>query len=120
MVLLVEDELLVRLSAAEALRKAGFRVVEAVNGEEAMALLASGLAPQIVFTDVRMPGAIDGLTLLSFIRENAAQSLVFVTSGQFNTGDDEIRAERFIPKPYNPALIVDLFKVAIAENERNT
>lgn len=116
LVLLVEDEPLIRLATADALRFSGFRVVEAANGDEAVALLRSGVRPHIVFTDVRMPGETDGLTLLSFVAENAPFARVFVTSAHL-TPDEAARAGLFIQKPYPAERVAEMFKAAIREND---
>lgn len=68
--MLVEDEILIRIVTADVLRDAGHVVVEASNGEEAVALLSAGLKIDLVVSDVRMPGTIDGLQLAAFVREH--------------------------------------------------
>jgi CheY-like chemotaxis protein len=62
-VLIVEDEALVRLSAVGMLEDAGFRTIEAANGDQALELLVADSNVQLLFTDVNMPGIIDGLVL---------------------------------------------------------
>ncbi|MDQ2860114.1 MAG: response regulator, partial [Pseudomonadota bacterium] len=62
-VLVVEDEGLVRLDAVEILRDAGYAVVEAANAEQALAVVAGGGAVDVLFTDINMPGRMDGLEL---------------------------------------------------------
>ena len=80
-VLVVEDELLLRMLVSDYLRDAGFAVVEALNGDEAIAILEAGAAIDLVFTDVRMPGSADGLEVLSFVRRTRPSIPVVVTSG---------------------------------------
>jgi CheY-like chemotaxis protein len=63
-ILIVEDEALVRLSAVGMLEDAGFRMIEAVNGDEALELLEADSDVQLLFTDINMPGAINGLALV--------------------------------------------------------
>ena len=62
-ILLVEDEVLVRMVAADVLEDAGFTVLESTNAEEALRLLETRPDVQVLFTDVNMPGALDGLGL---------------------------------------------------------
>ena len=62
-ILLVEDEVLVRMVAADVLEDAGFTVLESTNAEEALRLLETRSDVQVLFTDVNMPGALDGLGL---------------------------------------------------------
>jgi CheY-like chemotaxis protein len=65
-VLLVEDEVLIRLMLAEELRSHGVQVLEASNAEEALTVLESSLPVHVLFTDIRMPGAMDGVALAKF------------------------------------------------------
>ncbi|MFG1397085.1 response regulator [Roseixanthobacter pseudopolyaromaticivorans] len=98
-ILVVEDEPLVRLVIAEALRDQGFRVVEAASAEEAILALASGIAVDLVFTDVRMPGALDGIAFARRLNRERPDLPVLITSGhldQLESGD----ATAFISKPY--------------------
>ncbi|MFG1424827.1 response regulator [Roseixanthobacter glucoisosaccharinicivorans] len=98
-ILVVEDEPLVRLVIAEALRDQGFRVVEAASADEAILALSAGLAVDLVFTDVRMPGAVDGLALASRLKRERPELPVLITSGHLERleGAD---TTAFIPKPY--------------------
>ncbi len=62
-VLVAEDEILIRMDVAEALREAGFRVLETSSADEAIQLLEQGHAVDVIFSDINMPGKIDGLDL---------------------------------------------------------
>jgi CheY-like chemotaxis protein len=68
LVLLVEDEFFIRMDVADALRQAGFQVVEAGSADEAVTFLQSGKSMDLVFTDIHMPRALNGLTLAERIR----------------------------------------------------
>jgi CheY-like chemotaxis protein len=101
-VLLVEDDVLIRFTAAEYLRAGGHSVVEAANAAEAIEVLASGEAVDVVFTDVQMPGATDGLMLARWVRKHHQDIEVLVTSGK---GHDAVSSgliahDAFFPKPY--------------------
>jgi CheY-like chemotaxis protein len=101
-VLVVEDDVLVRLTAAEYLRETGDSVIEAANASEALSVFASGQEVDVVFTDVQMPGAMDGLMLARWVRERRPRTEVLVTSGK---GDDAVSSgliarDAFFPKPY--------------------
>ena len=103
-VLVVEDEVLVRLVVADTLREAGYHVLEAANADEAMALLASFSEIGLVFTDIQMPGAMDGVGLARFIRSTYPDLTVIITSGaSLRPNGDEFIA--FVAKPYKPELI---------------
>lgn len=98
-VLVVEDEVLVRNLIAEELREAGFCVIEAAHAEEAMSYLQAGGEVDLVFTDIRMPGSLDGLALARELRRRYPSLPVILTSGNARPpGTDAIG--RFIPKPY--------------------
>ncbi|HQS49646.1 MAG: hypothetical protein B7Z41_01900 [Rhizobiales bacterium 12-66-7] len=98
-ILVVEDEPLVRLVIAEALRDQRFRVVEAASAEEAVLALASGLAVDLVFTDVRMPGALDGLAFANRLKRERPALPVLITSGHLDRLESG-ETTAFISKPY--------------------
>jgi CheY-like chemotaxis protein len=86
-VLIVEDAILVRLTIADYLRGAGYAIFEAANAAEAVAVFASGGRVDVVFTDVQMPGVMDGLMLAGWVQEHHPSVQVLVTSGK---GDADI------------------------------
>jgi CheY-like chemotaxis protein len=80
-VLVVDDEVLIRMMLCESLRQAGCEVVEAANADEALTVLATTPDPDVLITDVKMPGALDGLELASRVRQARPSVKVVVTSG---------------------------------------
>ena len=109
-VLLVEDEGLIRLVAAEALQDEGFEVVEAWDGDEAVRLLSGSDAFDVLFTDVRMPGALDGVDVAIHARGRHPAIHVLVVSGyaphlMARLGVLE-PAAHFMSKPYILAEVV--------------
>ena len=99
-VLVVEDEFLSRLHAVNLVEDAGYMAVEAFNAEEAIAILEARKDIRIVFTDVDMPGTMDGLKLAHAIRTRWPPIELIVTSGHFHlTGADLPERRRFFPKP---------------------
>lgn len=80
-VLVVEDEVLIRMAVSDYLRECGFHVVEAGNAEEAIEVLKADTAVDIVFSDVNMPGGLDGFGLAQWIRRERPQLKVILTSG---------------------------------------
>jgi len=81
LVLVVEDEVVIRMLTVEMLQEAGFRVIEACDADEAMAVLDSNLACDVIFTDVNMPGSIDGLGLADHVKRSYPGVPVILTSG---------------------------------------
>jgi two-component system, response regulator PdtaR len=107
-VLLVEDELLVRMTAADELEEAGFHVLEAANADVAMAVLeARSDEVQVLFTDVHMPGSMDGMELAEQVHARWPHVRLLISSGYARPQPDEIPdAGRFVPKPYRAATII--------------
>src|SRR5271170_2167328 len=101
-VLIVEDEALVRLSAVGMLEDAGFRMIEAVNSREVLELLAADSDVQLLFTDVNMPGAIDGLALAHEVHDRWPQIPIMVASAKREPQPGDLPVgSRFEHKPYS-------------------
>jgi CheY-like chemotaxis protein len=101
-VLVVEDEPLIRMDAAAMIEEAGYDVVEASNANEAIAILQTRTDIRIVFTDVEMPGSMDGLKLARYIRKRWPPIQLIVTSGLYHIDDADLPLRgKFIPKPYD-------------------
>jgi CheY-like chemotaxis protein len=98
-VLLVEDEVLIRANLAEELRELNFSVIEAANAQEAWSYLQSGNRPDLVFSDVRMPGPYDGLELARRIQDHFPEIKVILTSGNLGPAQKPAGV-LFLPKPY--------------------
>jgi CheY-like chemotaxis protein len=106
-VLIVEDEMLVRENAADMLESAGYTTLQARDAAEAIAILESRDDIRVVFTDVQMPGSMDGLRLAALIRDRWPPVELIVTSGQAQPNSDELpERARFLPKPYSDASLV--------------
>src|ERR1700691_5718030 len=102
-VLIVEDEPLVRLNAVRALEDAGFEVIEAASADEAIQILENRSDIRVVFTDIHMPGSMDGLKLAHAVRHRWPPIKIVVTSGrELPTEQDLPEGGRFLPKPYDP------------------
>lgn len=84
-ILVVEDELLIRMNAVEMIEEA-FEVVEAGNAEEAIVILEGRLDVAVVFTDIQMPGSLDGLKLAAVVRLRWPPIKIVATSGQVKIG----------------------------------
>jgi two-component system, response regulator PdtaR len=101
-VLIVEDEFLIRMDALDMVRAAGFDAVEAENADEAIGILEARLDITLVFTDIQMPGSMDGLKLAAAIRGRWPPIKIVATSGMLKISEDDLPAgSRFLPKPYS-------------------
>jgi CheY-like chemotaxis protein len=106
-ILIVEDDFLLRLDAADKIGSAGFEVIEAANADEAIAILQLRPDIHVVFTDVQMPGSMDGLKLVRFVRNRWPPIKIVATSGRVMVGNDELPdGSVFLPKPYRGAEVV--------------
>ena len=95
------------MNAAEMIGDAGFNVVEASNADEAIAILEERPDIRVVFTDIQMPGSMDGLKLAQFVRGRWPPIKIVATSGFVNVGKNDLpEGSRFLPKPYRPEQIV--------------
>jgi DNA-binding NtrC family response regulator len=100
-VLVVEDEPLIRMDIADHLRRHGFEVIEAGNAGEALDLLAANPNIHVMFTDIDMPGTMDGLKLAAAVRDRWPPIKIIVTSGHRTVATAELPdASRFFTKPY--------------------
>jgi CheY-like chemotaxis protein len=106
-VLIVEDDFLIRMNAAEMIADAGFNVIEAASADEAVMILENRLDITVVFTDIQMPGSMDGLKLAAAIRGRWPPIKIIATSGFVDVRQDDLPEDgRFLPKPYSPEQIV--------------
>ncbi|MPT22945.1 MAG: response regulator [Starkeya sp.] len=103
-VLVVEDEPLVRFDIADYLAENGFEVHEAASADQALAILEAIPAIRLVFTDIDMPGSMDGLKLSAAVRKRWPPVQIIVTSGNRAAGTAEMpEGSLFVAKPYSPA-----------------
>jgi CheY-like chemotaxis protein len=115
-VLIVEDEFLIRMNAVEMVSAAGFDVVEAENSEEAILILERRIDITVVFTDINMPGSMDGLNLAAAVRGRWPPIKIVATSGLRNVGIDDLPSgSRFLPKPYSRSQIVETLRELTGE-----
>ena len=112
--LVVEDEVLVRMIIAEAARDAGYQVAEAESADAALAYIASGRPVDLVFSDIGLPGAMNGAALARTLAAEHPDIMVVLTSGQ--GGAEALQADApFIPKPYSIAEALTLIAVTLAQ-----
>jgi CheY-like chemotaxis protein len=120
-VLVVEDEVLVRLALADFLRDCGYKVVEAANAQEAIqALTASDQPVSVVFSDVNMPGEMDGFSLASWVRKHKPDVKILLTSGHAHAAQiasELCEAGPLVPKPYQYSNVFSRIKRLLARTE---
>ena len=113
-ILVVEDELLVRMMVSDSLRDGGFDVIEAFNADEAICILHSGVTIDLMLSDVRMPGSMDGLGLLEYSLEKFPDLPVIMTSGHLLPSEALAKgAKHFLGKPYSYDHAITLVKVEL-------
>ena len=101
-VLVVEDEPITRMDVVEQLEEGGFRVFEASNADKAIKILEENPAISVLFTDVDMPGSMDGLKLAAAVRDRWPPIKIVVASGLRKINMDALPDNsRFFSKPYN-------------------
>ncbi|MPR10711.1 response regulator [Microvirga tunisiensis] len=119
-ILVVEDETLLRMLAGDILTEdAGYRVIEAVNADEALILLESRHDVRLVFTDVNMPGALNGFALARIVDMRFPGIKVIVTSGLARPGIGDLpKGKRFLPKPYAPSALITMVQEMLGETAK--
>lgn len=104
-ILLVEDEILIRLANADWLRDAGYAVIEASGPAEAMEILASGQPMALLATDITMPGPLDGLDLAAHVRRRCPGLPVLLLSAHVRD-DHSAQADAALAKPFGPSQLL--------------
>jgi two-component system, response regulator PdtaR len=105
-ILVVEDEVLLRMVIADGLREAGYRVIEAANAEQALDALDHSFDVRLILTDVQMPGSLDGVGLARIVRCAFPTIKIVLTSGRFG----EVKGaehDAFFAKPFDPIEVVE-------------
>lgn len=108
-VLIVDDEPVIRSFLCDYLNEAGFHALAVASGDEAARLLGQGVAIDLVFSDVRMPGTLDGFGLARWVTENKPGLPVLLASGDLGSKRDAAKAchgAEILPKPYDFHLVV--------------
>jgi len=108
-VLVVEDEALIRIATVMGLEAAGYTVLECEGADEAIAILERRSDIGAVFTDVDMPGTMDGLKLVRYVRGRWPPIALIVASGQVKVREEDLpEGGRFIAKPYTMERVAEL------------
>ena len=119
-VLVVEDEMVLRMRAVDIVEDAGFTAVQAVNADEALAILESRSDISLLFSDIQMPGSMDGLKLAAAVKGRWPPIKIVATSGLVNVRSADLpEGGRFIPKPYNPVQLAETLQDLTADLRRS-
>jgi CheY-like chemotaxis protein len=120
-VLVVEDEVLIRMAISEYLRECGYRVIEAANADEALIVLQEpALTIDVVLSDVEMPGSIDGFGLSLWVRQHRQGLEVILVSSPKRAADaaaDLCESGPMLSKPYEPQIVVEHIRRLLADRK---
>ncbi len=117
-VLVVEDEAFIREDVIDVLEREGFEMLRASNVHDALAVLDQSPGIQAVFTDIQMPGSLNGLDLARHLAGWRPEIAVLVTSGRSHAAPDDLPAvSRFIPKPYMPGTVARILREMISNDD---
>ena len=106
-ILIVEDEPFIRLAAADAFEAAGFAVVETADAASAIEILQAQPDVALLFTDIDMPGSMNGIALANFVRERWPPVQILVASGMTQIDTSELpTGARFFAKPYRAQTVI--------------
>ncbi|HEX4160349.1 MAG TPA: response regulator [Rhizomicrobium sp.] len=110
-VLVVEDEFLIRMNTVDMVEDAGYDTLEASNADEALEILDHHSEIAIVFTDINMPGSINGIELAETIAEHWPGIRVVLTSGRYLMRDENLPDDdRFILKPFDGVQLTNVLR----------
>jgi len=113
-ILIVEDEAIIRFDLVDYFLDAGWRVFDVPNAERAIAVLEERTDIRVVLTDVQMPGEMDGIRLAHYVRDRYPPTVLFVMSGAVPIRKEELPARAmFLPKPYDPQRLLRLVEAEV-------
>ena len=109
-ILVVEDEVLLRLDISHYLRARGYNIIEANSAARAIQILRSDSGVDVVFTDIRLPGMVDGIDLANYIQRHHPHVAVLITTGHALSKELPQFFGPLIAKPYEPAHVLKLIE----------
>jgi DNA-binding NtrC family response regulator len=115
----VEDEFMIRDYLSDYLRDAGYSVIAVSDAAQAISILEADRAVDLVFTDIMLPGAIDGFGLVQWLRPRSPDLPIVLTSGGHNAAKaaEVCKDEPFISKPYDLDALVSCFQDLLARGK---
>ncbi|WID98064.1 response regulator [Bosea vestrisii] len=106
-VLVVEDDAIVRMDTASMIIEAGFEAIEATSADEAIVILEARSDINVVFTDIEMPGSMNGLKLAFAVRDRWPPVVIIIASGRIRPEPDQMPTDvTFLRKPYSEAAVL--------------
>jgi CheY-like chemotaxis protein len=115
-VLVVEDDAIIRMMAMDLVQDTGFIAYEAANADDALVLLEERPDIRILFTDIDMPGSMDGLALAHKVRDRWPPMFILVASGHIRITQDKMPLDgQFVSKPYPPSVIIGALNKAASK-----
>src|ERR1700704_2983920 len=115
-VLVVEDEMVLRMRAVDIVEDAGFTAVEAINADEAIAILEARSDISLLFTDIQMPGSMDGLKLAHAVHDRWPAIKIILVSGQVSPSETEKPTDsRFFGKPLGVEQMINELQAMVGE-----
>jgi CheY-like chemotaxis protein len=112
-VLVVEDEPLVLDMISQELSDQGFAVLEADTAEAALSIIQSGQSVDVLFTDIRLPGEMDGWRLAAMVRESMPQLPIIYATGYTVERSAQVPGSVFMKKPYRPSAVADTIRTLV-------
>lgn len=118
-VLVVENDALVRALAIEVVEDAGFAAIDVSNADEALAILESRTDIAMVFTDIDMPGSMDGLKLAHAVRNRWPPIKIIMVSGKAHLSKADLPSDsKFVSKPYVVSAMISEMQASLVRSER--
>jgi DNA-binding NtrC family response regulator len=112
-VLVVEDDAIIRWDLVAMIEEAGIEVLEATNADEAIVLLEARSDITVVFTDIEMPGSMDGLKLAFAVRDRWPPVTIIIASGRVRPSPDQMPSDvTFLRKPFSEAVVMNAVRQA--------
>ena len=113
-ILVVEDEVLVRMSLVATIEDEGFKVYEAAHAEAAIRIMEAHPEIRVLFTDIDMPGSMDGIKLSHYVRDRWPPVRIFVSSGRSRPSMEDLPpGSAFIGKPYLNSDLRQVYEAAL-------
>jgi CheY-like chemotaxis protein len=117
-ILIVEDDTMLRMDAVAMIEAEGFQAIEATNADDAITLLETRADIAVIFTDIQMPGSMDGLKLAAAVNDRWPPIKIIATSGLARVSTSDLpEGGRFIPKPYTGFQISSIIREFLADQD---